>query len=236
MAMAGVTIAAVQAAYVLMDQKSTLDKTIDLLGQAARAGARIVVFPEVFIPGTPIWIDSARIWDGDGDWYARLVDQAVVVPGPVTDALGAAAMRADLAGVKELLARGIDANTTGSLGKSPLRMATSLACSMPEASEANVTAIVDALISAGADVNHVDQFGLGDFLMAAQKCKAPVIKRMLEVGVQSGEIRKDVDLEDAAWAIGGMVDQRMQLWLLGTPLPDDLPDRLIDIFFRGVGG
>lgn len=63
-----------------------------------------------------------------------------------------------------------------------------------------------------------------------------LIKRMLEVGVQSGEIRKDVDLEDAAWAIGGMVDQRMQLWLLGTPLPDDLPDRLIDIFFRGVGG
>lgn len=63
-----------------------------------------------------------------------------------------------------------------------------------------------------------------------------LIKRMLAVGVESGEIRKDVDLEDAAWAIGGMVDQRMQLWLLGTPLPDDLADRLLDIFFRGVGG
>jgi nitrilase len=49
------------------------------------------VFPEVFIPGTPIWIDSVPIWEGDADWYAMLVDQAVVVPGPVTDALGAAA-------------------------------------------------------------------------------------------------------------------------------------------------
>ena len=86
-----VKVAAVQAAYVLMDQQATLAKTVDLLEKAAAGGAGIVVFPEAFIPGTPIWIDSARIWDGDRDWYARLVDQAVVVPGPVTEALGAAA-------------------------------------------------------------------------------------------------------------------------------------------------
>jgi nitrilase len=49
------------------------------------------VFPEVFVPGTPIWIDSRPIWDGDEDWFALLVDQAVVVPGPVTEELGAAA-------------------------------------------------------------------------------------------------------------------------------------------------
>jgi len=62
-----------------------------LLSQAVDGGARIVVFPEAFIPGTPIWIDSRPIWAGDEDWYAMLVDQAVVVPGPVTEALGAAA-------------------------------------------------------------------------------------------------------------------------------------------------
>jgi nitrilase len=84
-------IAAVQAAYTLMDQKACLTKAVDRLHQAAAAGAGIVVFPEVFIPGTPIWIDSVPIWDGDGDWYAMLVDQAVTVPGPVTDALGDAA-------------------------------------------------------------------------------------------------------------------------------------------------
>jgi nitrilase len=85
------TIAAVQASYVLMDRDATLAKALDLLGQAAAAGAGIVVFPEVFIPGTPIWIDSVPIWEGDAQWYARLVDQAVVVPGPVTDAIGRAA-------------------------------------------------------------------------------------------------------------------------------------------------
>jgi nitrilase len=92
--MAAVRAAAVQAAYVLMDQKACLAKTIDLLDQAAADGARIVVFPEAFIPGTPIWIDSVPIWDGDEQWFAMLVDQAVVVPGPVTDTLGAAARAA----------------------------------------------------------------------------------------------------------------------------------------------
>ena len=89
--MATVTVAAVQAAYILMDQRACMDKAITLLQQAANNGAGIVVFPEVFIPGTPIWIDSRPIWDGDADWYAMPVDQAVVVPGPVTEALGAAA-------------------------------------------------------------------------------------------------------------------------------------------------
>ena len=84
-------VAAVQAGYVLMDQKACLAKAVDLLHQAAAAGAEIVVFPEVFIPGVPVWIDTAPIWDGDDDWYALLVDQAVVVPGPVTDTLAAAA-------------------------------------------------------------------------------------------------------------------------------------------------
>lgn len=86
-----VRVAAVQAAYVLMDTQATLARALDLLGEAAGLGAQIVVFPEVFIPGTPIWIDSGPIWDGDEEWYAMLVDQAVVVPGPITEALGAAA-------------------------------------------------------------------------------------------------------------------------------------------------
>jgi hypothetical protein len=85
--MAGVKLAAVQAAYTLMNQEACVDKAVKLLHQAAAEGAGIVVFPEVFIPGNPIWIDTVPIWDGDGDWYALLVKQAVVVPGPITDTL-----------------------------------------------------------------------------------------------------------------------------------------------------
>ena len=58
--MATVTVAGVQAAYVLMDQQACLDKAVALLHQAAAGGAKIVVFPEAFIPGTPIWIDGAQ--------------------------------------------------------------------------------------------------------------------------------------------------------------------------------
>jgi hypothetical protein len=50
-----------------------------------------VVFPEVFIPGTPVWVYNQTIWERDDAWYAMLVDQAITVPGPVTDGLGAAA-------------------------------------------------------------------------------------------------------------------------------------------------
>ncbi len=92
--MASVTVAGVQAAYILMDQQACVDKAIALVHQAATGGAGIVVFPEAFIPGTPIWIDSQPIWAGDSEWYAMLVDQSVVVPGPVTEALGAAARSA----------------------------------------------------------------------------------------------------------------------------------------------
>ena len=103
------TVAAVQASYVLLNGKACLDKAITLVAEAARQGARIVVLPEAFIPGTPIWIDSRPIWDGDEQWYRMLVEQAVVVPGPVTEALGSAAREAGIflvMGVQEREAHG----------------------------------------------------------------------------------------------------------------------------------
>jgi nitrilase len=87
-------VAAVQAAYVLMDREATTRKVEALIEESAARGAELIVFPEAFVPGTPIWIDSVPIWDGDEAWFARLVDQSVVVPGPVTDRIGAAARAA----------------------------------------------------------------------------------------------------------------------------------------------
>ena len=88
------TIAAVQAAYVLMDRDATLAKVEALVQEAAAQGADLVAFPEAFVPGTPLWIDTQVIWDGDEAWYALLVDQAVTVPGPATERLGRAAREA----------------------------------------------------------------------------------------------------------------------------------------------
>ena len=56
--MATLTVAAVQAAYVLMDREATLAKVEELLADPAVRAADLVVFPEAFVPGTPIWIDG----------------------------------------------------------------------------------------------------------------------------------------------------------------------------------
>jgi nitrilase len=93
-AMSSVTIAAVQAASVPMDREATVAKAVELIAKAAADGSRIVVFPEVFIPGPPVWVYNQPIWEGDDTWYAMLVDQAVTVPSPVTDRLGAASQDA----------------------------------------------------------------------------------------------------------------------------------------------
>ena len=92
--MTTVTVAAVQAAYVLMDRKATLAKVEELLADSAVRAADLVVFPEAFVPGTPIWIDGPPIWDGDEQWFAMLADQAVVGAERGTDRLGAAAREA----------------------------------------------------------------------------------------------------------------------------------------------
>ena len=89
--MATMSVAAVQAAYVLMDREATLARVESLTKDAAAKGADLVVFPEAFVPGTPIWIDTVPIWDGDEKWFAMLMDQAVVVPSEATDRLCAAA-------------------------------------------------------------------------------------------------------------------------------------------------
>jgi nitrilase len=91
--MGSFTVAAVQAAYVLMDRDATIERVAALTAEAASNGAKLVVFPEAFVPGDPIWKDAGIIWDGDEAWYSMLVDQSIVVPSEATDRLGAIARR-----------------------------------------------------------------------------------------------------------------------------------------------
>jgi len=61
------------------------------------------------------------------------------------------------------------------------------------------------------------------------------IRTLLARAVERAELRSDIDLDDMAHALSGMVDQRVQLWLHGEPLPGDLPERLVHLFLHGVG-
>ncbi|MBI4233687.1 MAG: carbon-nitrogen hydrolase family protein [Chloroflexi bacterium] len=88
--------AAVQAAPVFLDREATLEKACRLVEEAASRGASLVVFPETWVPGYPVWasrVPAWRVWKPGQRAFARLFRNAVEVPGPATDALGAAARR-----------------------------------------------------------------------------------------------------------------------------------------------
>ena len=55
-----VRVAAVQAESAWLDLAAGVEKVTSLIGEAAAGGARLVAFPETFIPGYPwwIWLDS----------------------------------------------------------------------------------------------------------------------------------------------------------------------------------
>jgi nitrilase len=94
--MAQVVAAAVQASPVFLDRDATTDKAVALIDKASSAGAQLIAFAEAFIPTYPDWVWRTRPWDdGAADWFARLLDQSVDVPGPTTQAIGAAARRAN---------------------------------------------------------------------------------------------------------------------------------------------
>ena len=83
-------IAAVQAAPVFLDGEATLEKACQLIREAAARGARLVVFPEAFLPSYPFWIwfipagKTAVL----RSLYADLLDNSVSVPGEETRRLG----------------------------------------------------------------------------------------------------------------------------------------------------
>lgn len=74
-------VAVVQAAPVFMDRSATVDKCIQLIADAAAKGARVIAFPENFIPGYP-WF----FWLGSPAWAMQFMlqyhEQALVIDSP----------------------------------------------------------------------------------------------------------------------------------------------------------
>ena len=58
-------VAVVQAAPAWLDLDASVEKAIALIEEAAAKGAKLIAFPEVFIPGYPwhIWLDFAGMGD-----------------------------------------------------------------------------------------------------------------------------------------------------------------------------
>ena len=51
-----VTVAVAQATPIFLDRQATLEKACDIIADAGQNGAKLVVFPEAFIPAYPDWV------------------------------------------------------------------------------------------------------------------------------------------------------------------------------------
>src|SRR5437879_3172480 len=75
-----IKVAVVQAPPVLLDRAATVARMLEYMDEVAGAGARLVVFPEAYVPGYPSWVWRLKP-GGDmalaGEIHARLREQAV---------------------------------------------------------------------------------------------------------------------------------------------------------------
>ena len=85
--------AAIQAAPVFLNREATMEKACRLIQEAAEHGANLIVFPESFIPGYPIWHwwFVRRAYPPIKRLFARLFKNSVDIPGTALEPLCQAA-------------------------------------------------------------------------------------------------------------------------------------------------
>lgn len=91
-------VAVIQHAPVFLNLDESLEKACALIEEAADQGAELIVFPETWLPGYPVWIDSspkAALWDYPPAkaLYRLLVENSITVPGKHLDQLLAMAKK-----------------------------------------------------------------------------------------------------------------------------------------------
>lgn len=89
------SVALVQATPRLFDLEASLEVVADWTAQAAARGARLVLFPEAFLPAYPRGLSfgtvvGSRSPEGREDWLLYY-SNALTVPGPATEQLAAIA-------------------------------------------------------------------------------------------------------------------------------------------------
>jgi len=87
-----VRVAAVQISPDLETSGGTVDRVLAAVAEAAGKGAKLVVFPETFVPWYP-YFSFVHPPVTTGAEHIRLYENAVTVPGPVTEAVASAARR-----------------------------------------------------------------------------------------------------------------------------------------------
>lgn len=92
-------VAVVQAGSEVMDKEKGIEKTIDYIEQASKENAKIIVFPEAFIPAYPRGMSfgttvGSRSNEGRKDYF-NYWNNSIMVPGDETEQIGEAAKKAE---------------------------------------------------------------------------------------------------------------------------------------------
>src|SRR5262249_53918844 len=93
-------VASVQACPIYLDLDRTIDKACRLIAEAANSHSDLIVFPEAFVPGYPVWvwfIPPGRTADLR-EAYSVLHANSIAIPSESTARPCEAARRARVAG------------------------------------------------------------------------------------------------------------------------------------------
>lgn len=106
------TVAAVQASPVFLDREATIEKACGLIATAGEQGARLVVFPEAYVPAYPDWVWAVPAGEERlmNELYAELLENAVEIPGAATERLCEAARAAGVYVVLGINERNVEAS------------------------------------------------------------------------------------------------------------------------------
>ena len=68
-------------APVFLDAKATVEKACSLIAEAAKNGAKLIAFPESYVPGFPLWA-AVQSPINNHDFFKRFAAESIQVPGP----------------------------------------------------------------------------------------------------------------------------------------------------------
>ena len=90
-----VKVAAAQVAPVFMDKEATIDKACRTIEEAGRAGAKLVVFSETFVPGYPYWrgLQPISKWS---DLMVEYQKNSLKIPSEETNVICDSARESDI--------------------------------------------------------------------------------------------------------------------------------------------
>jgi nitrilase len=71
---------AAHVAPIFLDAEATVQKACSVIAEASRAGARLIAFPESFVPGFPVWA-GVQAPIKNHEFFKRLAANSIEVPG-----------------------------------------------------------------------------------------------------------------------------------------------------------